>query len=187
MHFNNEDKLLAWIYALECTAKGSTSPTKGGINSVLRKLQPAKDANKSSVEAKLVGNAHDCVQSSMAKHVARLGLARDGLEERLASLSAKPSSNLKISVTAATEYKLCTTDPQGDDSDTWALVRATFLQVFRISGDRIVRGKEIVRIEVSHCAGLDGTEQTGAEDNTLSPTSGRLSLVRRGRLRVETP
>ena len=180
LHFKNEDKLLAWTYALECTAKGSSSTPTSGIN-VFRKRQNPKESNKSPLESS--SNDGDVVELSMKNHIARLGLTSDGLEERIARLAAKASSNVKISVQAATEYKICTVNPQGDDSDTWAVISATFLQTFRISGDRIVRGEEIVRLHVSDC--IAGSEKENAED-TLSPTSARRSLGRMVRNRAET-
>ena len=181
LQFKNEDKLLQWIYALECTAKGSSSTPTSGIK-VFRKRQNPKESNKPHLES--CGDV-DTVELSMKKHVARLGLTSDGMEERIAHLSAKAIPNVKISVEAATEYKICTIDPQGDDGDTWAVISATFLQTFRIIGDRIVRGEEIVRVSVSECPGISGLEEETVEE-VLSPTSARRSLGRMARNRAET-
>lgn len=131
------------------------------------------------------------VESNMKHHVSKLGLMGDGIEDRIARLSTKTSSYVKISVHAATEYKLCTTDPQGEDGDTWAVISSTFLQTFRISGDRIVRGEEIVRVHVSECPELVTTadhshSQLTIEEQTLSPSSMRRTLGRIVRNRAET-
>eukprot|EP00593_Proboscia_inermis_P013217 CAMPEP_0171309460 /NCGR_PEP_ID=MMETSP0816-20121228/19623_1 /TAXON_ID=420281 /ORGANISM="Proboscia inermis, Strain CCAP1064/1" /LENGTH=323 /DNA_ID=CAMNT_0011792995 /DNA_START=86 /DNA_END=1057 /DNA_ORIENTATION=+ len=59
-------------------------------------------------------------------------------------------STVAVSVEAKTTYRMCTTDPQGDeDEDTFATIRTHFLQTFRFSGGksgRIVRGNEVVEI-----------------------------------------
>ena len=59
-------------------------------------------------------------------------------------------STVEISVQNTAIYKVCTLDPQGDESeDTWAMVRTNFLQNFRLSGGpngRILRGEEIVQL-----------------------------------------
>ncbi|KAL7518932.1 hypothetical protein ACHAWX_003728 [Stephanocyclus meneghinianus] len=61
-----------------------------------------------------------------------------------------PSVDVEINVSA--EYKVVTVDPQGDDADdTWAIIRTTFIQKFRLSGGsrgRISRGDEVVMIEL---------------------------------------
>jgi len=57
-----------------------------------------------------------------------------------------------VEVNVSTEYKVCTLDPQGIESeDTWATLRTTFIQKFRLSGGndgRILRGEEVVQIEM---------------------------------------
>jgi len=59
-------------------------------------------------------------------------------------------STVEISVQNTAVYKVCSLDPQGDESeDTWAMVRTTFLQNFRLSGGpngRILRGEEVVQL-----------------------------------------
>uniref|UniRef100_A0A7S4JLN2 Uncharacterized protein n=1 Tax=Odontella aurita TaxID=265563 RepID=A0A7S4JLN2_9STRA len=59
-------------------------------------------------------------------------------------------STVEISVEASAVYKICTTDPQGDEmEDTWAMLQTRFLQNFRLSGGpngRIMRGEEIVQM-----------------------------------------
>ena len=114
-------------------------------------------------------DSHSMVEQSMTKHVKKLGLPCDNLEDRIARMSAKTSSRVKISVKACTEYRLCTTDPQGDDSDTWATIDASFLQTFRIIGDRIVRGEEIVRVQVTDCSEL--VDHLGSVESPLGSSS----------------
>jgi len=61
-------------------------------------------------------------------------------------------STVDVSVNVSTEYKMCTLDPQGVESeDTWGTIRTTFKQQFRLSGGtsgRIFRGDEIVQLEL---------------------------------------
>jgi len=80
---------------------------------------------------------------------------------------------------------VCTTDPQGDDSDTWATLTATFLQRFRITGGRIVRGEEIVQLGVTEAAvepvALVSENSGEGNDVLLSPTSLRRGIGRRRR------
>jgi hypothetical protein len=61
-------------------------------------------------------------------------------------------STVDVSVNVSTEYKICTLDPQGVESeDTWGTIRTTFKQQFRLSGGtggRIFRGDEIVQLEL---------------------------------------
>ncbi|KAL7498106.1 hypothetical protein ACHAWT_006017 [Skeletonema menzelii] len=62
------------------------------------------------------------------------------------------TSTVDVSVNVSTEYKMCTIDPQGIDSeDTWGTIRTTFKQQFRLSGGpsgRIFRGDEVVQLEL---------------------------------------
>lgn len=168
MHFNNEDKLLSWVHALECTAKGKSSSGKGMFG--LR--GNSRETEEKQPDSSLL------VEQAMKNHIERLGIVSEDLEERMVRLSAKTSSKVKISVQAMTEYKLCTTDPQGDDGDTWATVSAPFLQTFRITGDRIVRGEEIVRVQVTDCSDL--IDPAGSMDNQDElVTSPRRKLGRR--------
>ena len=192
LHFNNEDKLLAWAYALECTAKGASLSSK----TVLRKLANPRDYVAKSQDLKppestvTEQSTKDQVENSMKTHVANLELEIDDMDERMARLSANKSSIVKISVEASTEYKICTLDPQGDDGDTWATISSTFLQKFIISGGRIVRGEEIVRVHVSDCPLVidfsQALDNPSAAEGTLSPSSARRSLGLRARARTFT-
>eukprot|EP00980_Cylindrotheca_fusiformis_P018819 scaffold6276_cov138-Cylindrotheca_fusiformis.AAC.6 len=146
LYFNNEDKLLAWAYALELVAKGNPLSTPN------RRLFGKKD------------NMPENIEESMKRHIKRLGLDLDdeGVEERIARLSAKASSQVRISVQGSSEFKIVTMDPQGDDTDTWATIGACFGQNFRITGDRIVRGEETVKFLVTDC--LDAIDFSDALD-----------------------
>ena len=142
-----------------------------------------RSAHKESQEAKPTEPSNLMVEQSMKNHVERLGLDYENIQERIARLSAKTSSRVKISVQASTEYRVCTTDPQGDSSDNWATLRATFLQTFRIAGDRIVRGEEIVQVNVTDSADMVNTEEYPAQANqstdSLTPFPLRLGRRRR--------
>lgn len=58
-------------------------------------------------------------------------------ESQLSSLgqSRPPEVVIRILVKAESRYRLCCTDPQGDDSDHWASVTAVFQQVFVVYSD----------------------------------------------------
>lgn len=86
-------------------------------------------------------------------------------------------STVEVSVQNTAVYKICTVDPQGDDSqDTWAMLRTNFLQNFRLSGGpngRILRGEEVVQLnflkglvatdtfDKVYDASDDGTDEAG--------------------------
>jgi len=58
-------------------------------------------------------------------------------ESQLSSLAhpRPPEVVIRILVKAQSRYRLCCTDPQGDDSDHWASVTAVFQQVFVVYSD----------------------------------------------------
>ena len=69
------------------------------------------------------------------------------LHDDNAKQSAIPS--VDVSVNVSTEYKICTLDPQGEESeDTWGTIRTTFKQQFRLSGTQIFCGDEVVHLEL---------------------------------------
>jgi hypothetical protein len=39
---------------------------------------------------------------------------------------------IRVEVRARSSYKICSQDPQGDGTDTWAMVSGTFRQIFYI-------------------------------------------------------
>jgi hypothetical protein len=166
-YFNNEDKLLAWAYALELVAKGNSLSTTN------RRLFGKKETMPENIE------------ESMKRHVERLGLDidDDDVEERIARLSAKASSQIKISVRGSSEFKIVTMDPQGDDTDTWATISAAFGQSFRITGDRIVRGEETVKFRVTDCSdAIAFSDALDMTDSFESKTPRRsIMKIRRGK------
>ena len=132
-----------------------------------------------------VSDTKSAVDQAMKHHLQSLGMDADEIEDRLARLAARSFSRVRISVQATSEYKVCTTDPQGDESDTWAVLSATFLQRFRITGGRIVRGEEIVQVGVSECpeAEQNSSNKTasveGDEMLVLPPSIRKLGRRRR--------
>ena len=80
-------------------------------------------------------------------------------------------STVEVSVQNTAVYKICTVDPQGDDSqDTWAMLRTNFLQNFRLSGGpngRILRGEEVVQLNF-----LKGLVATDTFDKVYNNSEG---------------
>jgi hypothetical protein len=163
--FQSEDRLLDWTYAIECVskAKGSSEPNKKNNRRRLAsdeentkktdRHQASLPAENDTPSTKLEG-INLAVQATK-DHAAGLGLDPDAIESRISMYARKKTSILVVSVEASTEYKVCTIDPQGDESeDTWAVLRTTFLQNFRITGGshgRIERGEELVHVSVVDC------------------------------------
>jgi len=127
---------------------------------------------------------HDIVEDSMKAHAKQVGVSPEDFDERVARFSAKNNSRIQVSVHASSEYNICTTDPQGDGEDQWSTISATFLQTFRISGDRIARGEELVRVEVIDCPDpttfSEALNYSGEE--LTSPSSPRKKMGLRTRL-----
>jgi hypothetical protein len=141
--FSSEDRLLDWTFALECSMKMKSTLTLSAKKPIRRKINiggggetPIKQAAKVDILA-----------------LAKLGMDEEIVENRLALFSRRATASMVISIRALTEYKVCTLDPTGDEQeDSWATIRAHFLQSFRLGGGangRIMRGEEIVRISIS--------------------------------------
>lgn len=139
LYFTNKFKLLQWAYALELTSKGTSMSPKALGRLGLRSPKETRQESSSDDQ--------DMVDESIKAHAKRIGVSDEEFDERVARFSAKNTTRVKVSVQASTEYNICTIDPQGDGTDNWATLNATFLQTFRISGDRIARGEELVRVE----------------------------------------
>ena len=167
LYFTNKFKLLQWAYALELTSRGTKFPQTliGRIG--LRSPRESKAETTLSEEQQVI-------EETMRKHASQIGVSSEEFDERVARFSAKNSLHVKVSVQASTEYNVCTTDPQGDGTDEWATVRATFLQTFRINGDRIARGEELVRVQLTTC--LDPLVFPGTEKSAATPNSPRKKL-----------
>ena len=167
--FETEEKLLVWAYALECTAKAkggaAPAPLLKAMKSMIRRMpRVSVPGGVGNIKVPLDDNSSKMevttsrAEAALKEHVANLGLDFGVLESRLAAYASQFSTVVKVSITAGTVYKVCTLDPQGEESeDTWAVVEATFLQDFRVSGGtngRIIRGEEIVRVDVTKCSPL---------------------------------
>lgn len=111
----------------------------------------------------------ETAEAALKEHVAKLGLDFSTLEERLSAYSRLQSAWVKASIKASTMYKVCTLDPDGDENeDTWAVVEATFLQEFRVTGGhnpRIMRGEEIVRVDVVKCNSIAASVRRSSSGN----------------------
>lgn len=165
--FESPGPLVDWIYALECTIKSkslseSSNPKKTKLN---RRSSSAKNVTKPENVVPEQSNFVDILtiaQASTLEYAASLGMEGEFVVKRLERMSRRTSSAVRISLRACTEYKICTTDPQGvDDLDTWAVIRTHFLQTLRVTGGpngRISRGEETVRISVVDCLELPDSE-----------------------------
>eukprot|EP00529_Nitzschia_sp_RCC80_P000212 CAMPEP_0113474726 /NCGR_PEP_ID=MMETSP0014_2-20120614/18741_1 /TAXON_ID=2857 /ORGANISM="Nitzschia sp." /LENGTH=863 /DNA_ID=CAMNT_0000367599 /DNA_START=114 /DNA_END=2705 /DNA_ORIENTATION=+ /assembly_acc=CAM_ASM_000159 len=180
LYFNNVDKLLSWAYALECSTKSFSRHKKRSgrqprppTSTSATAATPSKDESSKSTD-----KTTQDISDAMWNHARRLGLEEDEVEDTLARLSARSFSRVRISVKASTEYKICTTDPQGEDSDTWSTLTATFLQIFRITGGRIVRGEEMVQVGLSDLSESLAAEASGKSEGS-APSSPRRKLGRR--------
>ena len=62
-----------------------------------------------------------------------------------------PDATVRISVQSSTMYKLCTSNPDGDENqDTWGMVRTKLLRNYLLAGGpngRMIRGEDIVELE----------------------------------------
>jgi hypothetical protein len=177
LYFNNVNKLISWTYTLECVAKSWSNRFRFG------QLIPPPDTTLASESSH---TSREVVEQAMKTHLMAIGLDPEEIQDKLAHLAARSFSKVKISVRATTEYNICTTDPQGDDSDTWATVTATFLQRFRITGGKIVRGEEIVQVGVSDCPSaepplLTKSSREDSDECMVSPGLPRRKLGRRRR------
>jgi hypothetical protein len=176
--FESEDKLLDWVYVLECFSIAGR-PRSG----------TSSNGNNNTNAEQQAGSIAEVVESaelSTMEHAKRLNLDPQYTTRRLRRVAQRATSAVRVSVKASTQYIVCTTDPSGDEQlDNWATIQADFLQAFRITGGpngRISRGEEIVRLKIIDC--LDPTpvqqqQQQQQDGGALSPTSMRARLNRR--------
>ena len=180
--FDSETKLLDWIYSLECVTKAKPTTGTDVTRKLLRRRLSSNDieTNAATGAVSKMKSILTSAQQATMDHALKLGLDVALVEKRLKNLEHRATCGVRVSVSACTEYKVCTTDPQGDaDQDTWAIIQSHFLQSFRISGGsagRIMRGEEIVRFSVLNC--LDPAPPAGTE-GTLSPSSTMRSRINR--------
>lgn len=173
--FDSVDRMLDWVYALECMAKANK--TGGAGDSTTRRLIRRRSSESSSDQIP----AGPAAEQATENHAAALGMDLEKVRERLANLSRKASPSVRVSVEASTEYKVSTTDPQGQDSqDTWAVVRTSFQQSFRLTGGpggRIMRGEEVVRVVIVRCQTEENVQQEVNEPQ-ISPRRKKKNLFR---------
>lgn len=173
--FESVDKLLDWVYALECVTKTSTG------NKKVRRRQSGGGATTTD-DVGHCGNPSSMLEimskaeQATRDHAGRLGIDSETLESRLSTYTRRATSAVSVAVNASTDYKICTLDPTGDESlDTWAHLTAHFGQSFRVTGGpngRIIRGEETVRVLVTQCS--ESTPEVAATtDGPVSPTSMR--------------
>ena len=158
--FESENKFLAWAHGFEGAMKmGSTNTVVSPqLKNRFRIRTHIGTRDELSDQGSVAGGI-TLGDESLVSNAQRLGLDSNKVAQQMAALSiqgGKGHSTVKISVEASTDYNICTTDPQGDvEEDTWATIRATFLQSFSVCGGvngRIVRGEEIVRIKILECS-----------------------------------
>jgi len=177
--FESEDRLLDWVYALECVTRAMASSDMSAKKASIRR-RSTSNGDQAQVASSMGDILNDAQQSTM-EHGLKIGLDRDDIANRLANYSQRATSAIRVSVNACTEYNVCTTDPQGDEEkDTWAIIRAHFLQAFKITGGpngRIMRGEEIVRLSVVDCLDSESLDTAGATaEAAVSPSSRRTRL-----------
>lgn len=170
--FDNEERLLDWAYALECSARVK-AVLESNKKSSRRRASLKRTLSKSDTPApsSTVDSFRLAVQSTR-DHATKLGLSDDRIENHIAKFQKKKTCSIRISIRASTDYNICTTDPQGDEEDTWATVRGHFVQNFRVSGGpngRITRGEVTVKISIMEC--LNAAEQPEGQETSESPQS----------------
>uniref|UniRef100_A0A7S3LA09 PH domain-containing protein n=1 Tax=Amphora coffeiformis TaxID=265554 RepID=A0A7S3LA09_9STRA len=171
--FDSVDRMLDWAYALECVAKvgksGTTDPARGRL---MRRRSSESNSDAATRSQVPITSPEQATEN----HALALGMDVEKVRERLSNLSRKVSPSVCVSVEASTDYKVSTTDPDGDDElDTWALVRTSFQQSFRLTGGpggRILRGEEVVRVTIIRCK-TDDPEQQEADGPPPSPRRNR--------------
>jgi len=76
----------------------------------------------------------------------------NGLHNPSTTTLAEATPTVDVVVNVCTEYKLCTIDPSGIESeDTWSALRTTFVQKLSLTGGpngQISRGDEVVQLEM---------------------------------------
>lgn len=174
--FESEDKLLDWVYALECVTKAK--PSSEVTRKVHRRLSGSND-EQTTYAYSMVDILNEA-QKSTLEHALKLGLDPEQVSNRLANFAQRATSAVRVSISACTEYKVCTINPQGDDEhDTWVTIRADFLQAFRITGaNGILRGEEIVRLSIVNCIN-PLLQPLANSEAALSPSTMRARINRR--------
>jgi hypothetical protein len=157
--FDDAKRFLAWAHGFEASIKKKSANVLTSPQQKHRfRMRPHLGLREEQLDEGVTVGGISLGDDSLSANASRLGLDSDYVAQRIVALSnqgGKGQSTVKISVEASTDYNVCTTDPQGDvEEDTWATIRATFLQSFRVCGGpngRIVRGEEIVRVKILKC------------------------------------
>ena len=157
--FDDAHKFLAWAHSFEAAIQKKSANVLTSPQQKHRfRMRPNMGLREEQLDEGGTMGGLSLGDDSLSANASRLGLDSDYVAQRIAALSnqgGKGQSTVKISVEASTDYNVCTTDPQGDvEEDTWATIRATFLQSFRVFGGpngRMVRGEEIVRVKILKC------------------------------------
>jgi PH domain len=175
--FESETKLLDWVFALECVTKAK--PSTDAVRKSLRRRLSSPENEQQGTSSSMTTIFNGAQQATL-EHAVKLKLDPELVQKRLMNLELRATCGVRVSVSACTEYKVCTTNPQGDeDQDTWAVIQAHFLQAFRIYGGatgRIMRGEEVVRFSVLNC--LDPSPHLATE-GPLSPSTSMRSRINR--------
>jgi PH domain len=187
--FESEERLLVWAYALECTAKAKggaePAPLMKAMKGMMSRMPRVSivgvvgaTPSRATVDDAGTTEGTSLAEAALKEHVANLGLDFKALEGRLAAYANQTATTVKVAIEAGTVYKVCTLDPEGDENrDTWAVIDATFLQDFRVSGGpngRIIRGEETVRVDVTQCsasASMPLVMRLSTHEPSASPTS----------------
>ena len=119
----------------------------GGLFGTLRK--GAKSSEDSSIRAP----PQDDPSASKRTKFFRNPMRAPSTGSIMAALQADkyPDATVRISVQSSTMYKLCTSNPDGDENqDTWGMVRTKLLRNYLLAGGpngRMIRGEDIVELE----------------------------------------
>ena len=156
--FEDEDKFLAWAHGFEDALKKKTNVMTSPQQKYRFRMRPHLGL-RDELDQGVIVRGITLGDESLVDNAKNLGLDSAKVSQRMIDLSnqgGKGQSTVRISIEASTDYNVCTTDPQGNIAeDTWATIRATFLQSFSVCGGqngRIARGEEIVRIKILKCS-----------------------------------
>lgn len=185
--FDDESKFLAWAHCFESTLKGKATNAAISPHQKHRfRMLSHLGLRDEQVDQDIAAGSINLGEESLVDNAKLLGLDAVKVAQRMSVLSnhgGKGQSTVMISVEASTDYNISTTDPQGNDKDdTWATIRATFLQSFSVSGGpngRIIRGEEIVRLKILSCCDF----RESLKESAISPRAKELAGIVSRKLR----
>lgn len=184
--FPDENKFLIWAHALEKEIAKLETMDSPRRNLKFFQILSHRDEPSGAKDDARVGFVLGA--NSLEENAEALGFDRASISRRAMALALQYGGGTKVptvnvSVRASTTYKICTLDPQGNESeDTWAIVHATFLQHFGIAGGPngvMNRSEEVVQINVVECASYPAGGQTLTTDIGLSPRALAGTLTRK--------